>query len=621
MKRISNKFLCFIICLVVIGLTGTIIMTVNLHNIKLTTTNMTSKELLDYKDAAIMTEEYDQIKNSILKHVMTSNQNKCTIAESEIKSSRKEIEVVLDSIKSRLTPSNEEAYYQVVEAYHIYLTYLDEVLAISQSGEKETAQKKLWSNLSNCETQVQTPMDEIKTTAFEGMTGVEKILGGYLQKTPVVVALSIVFMLIAAVFSWFMAEILIVKPIKITTAGLKHIITSICNGQGELDYRISVTTKDEVGELAEGINEFVKILQSIINNILVSSDDIGYAHNLVIKSVAIANRKSETISATMEELAAAMQEVEASALLSANHVEQSRLGVTGMAGKAKEALDLTLTIRDKATHLKDKAMKSKSDANEMLERIDKEVKGCIKSTQQINEIGKLTEDIQNIATQTNLLSLNASIEAARAGVAGKGFGVIASEIKKLAEFSSESANYIQKITESVLHNISQLVASTNRLLEYVNEKVLTDYDVLVDTGEQYLQDAIMIDEKMNGICETAVSLDEIIGKFADANREISATITESAAGITEAATNTCDMVQAVRSISDASGGLKNVIQMLHEQIDVFIMNETIRHDGHNVDKLPLTETDAVLSVGLAESISGYKKQNAVMKGRLKIIKK
>lgn len=585
MKRISNKFLCFIICLAAIGLTGTIIMSVNLQKIKMATTNMTSQELLDYKDVTIMTEKFDQIRNSILKHVMTSNQNKCTIAESEIKSSRNDMQTALASLKSRLTPSNEEAYNQVVEAYHTYLTYLDEVLAVSQSGEKETAQKKLWSNLSNCETQVQTPMDEIKSSTFENMTGVEGVLDGYLHKTPIVVALSILFMLIAAVLSWIMAELLIVKPVKTTTAGLKHIIKSICNGQGELDYHISVTTKDEVGELAEGINEFVKILQDIINNIQVSSDDVGYAHDLVLKSVDIANEKSETISGTMEELAAAMQEVEASVVLSTDHVKQSRLRVAGMASKAKEALDFTFTIRDKATHLKDKAIKSKRNANEILETIDKEVKGCIEATKQINEIGRLTEDILNIASQTNLLSLNASIEAARAGEAGKGFGVIAREIKKLAEFSSESANYIQKIIGNVFNNISQLIASTNRLLEYINVKVLTDYDVLVDTGEQYMQDAIMIDEKMNGICKSAINLDEIIEKFTHANQEISTTITESTAGIAEAASHACDMAQAVRSISGALGSLKNVVQRLHEQIDVFAMNEIVTQEENKLDKL------------------------------------
>lgn len=574
MKKITAKFLCFIISLVVIGLAGTIIMASNLSNIQAVTKNMTANELLNYQDVSSIMANYDLIQKSVLKHVMTANANKCTIAENDIKKARKEIEKQMSSLKTRLTSDIEEDYNILEEAYGNYQKYLDTVLEISKSGDKEAAQKQLWSNLTTVEGQVQTPLDNMKSITFRNMEAAEGTIENNLKRTPIIVGFCVFLMCIAAVVSWLLATILLVKPIKLTTAALKHIMSSIHNGKGDLNYQVPVTTKDEIGELAKGINEFVKLLHEILRNIKQSTGELSHAQEIVLSSVTVANHKSETISCTMEELSAAMEEVEASVVITADSAELSRHDITNMAEKAKEALNFTETIREKAAHLKDKAINSKSQASEMLELIDHEVKECIESTHRISEIDKLTGQILGIASQTNLLALNASIEAARAGEAGKGFAVVANEIKTLADHSKKTANYIQKITENVLQDVSKLINSTNKLLEYVNLRVLSDYDVLVDTGEQYLNDVVVIDEKMNGICSSAITIDKIIGDLIRANKEISNTITVSTSDVSETAIHAGDVAEVIRSIAQAMDSLKSVMADMQEQMDIFAIEET-----------------------------------------------
>lgn len=569
MKKISSKFLCIIISLAVIGLSGTLVMAANLSKIHSITKNMTAKELLNYKDVSGIMSNYDLVQKSILKHVMTTNANKCTIAEGNIKKAKQNIESSKTSLQSRLTPEIEEDYAKMTESYDIYLEYLDDILEVSQSVDKETAQKQLWSNLSNVEDQVQTPLDNIKISTFENMEAAEKSLEKNSEQIPIVMTLSILLTIIAALTSWILARIMIVKPIKNTTSALNYLMESIHNGKGDLNYQVPVTTKDEIGKLATEINEFVKLLNGILGNIKISTEDLGAAHVNVSGSVTVANNKSETISGTMQELSAAMEEVEDSVLLTSDRAERSRNDINNMADQAKEALDFTETIRKKATNLKDKAITSKKNANEILESIDREVKECIQSTGRINEINSLTEEILGIAEQTNLLSLNASIEAARAGQAGKGFAVVANEIKSLAEHSSKTANYIQNITDNVLADVSLLIASTDKLLEYVNDRVLSDYDVLVDTGEQYLQDVVMIDEKMNGICSSALNINTIIGELIQANLDITHTVTASTNDLSDTADHTVDVTNAVRNISKSMDSLQTVIIRMQEQIDVF----------------------------------------------------
>lgn len=97
----------------------------------------------------------------------------------------------------------------------------------------------------------------------------------------------------------------------------------------------------------------------------------------------------------------------------------------------------------------------------------------------------MTEEILAISSQTNLLALNASIEAARAGEAGKGFAVVADEIRELADNSREAVDKIRQVTEGVVQNVSVLSRSSQKLLEFMNGKVMQDYKVMAELAGMY----------------------------------------------------------------------------------------------------------------------------------------
>ena len=299
----------------------------------------------------------------------------------------------------------------------------------------------------------------------------------------IVIIMSILLLLIASIIVYLVARRSIVKPINKVTKDLNSIMEEIHNGEGDLTKRVPVRTRDEIASMTKGVNEFLDILQTVISNIIVSCSQISQEQEKVSVSVMKANEGADDTSGTMEELAAGMQEVSATVVTVNENTKNVQESTDEMSGKAAGGSDFADKIKARATQLQQQAISSKNTAGAMIMEIDEAVKNSVEDSKQIADISTLTGDILGIANQTNLLALNASIEAARAGEAGKGFAVVADEIRQLADSSRKTANNIQVISESVVESVTTLASNAMKLLNFVNDQVLSDYEMLERTGD------------------------------------------------------------------------------------------------------------------------------------------
>lgn len=300
--------------------------------------------------------------------------------------------------------------------------------------------------------------------------------------------------------------------------------------------------KDEVGIIARSAQNMQKKIIDIINNIQFESENVKDISRQTLKRMEEVHGDIEDISATMEELSAGMEETSASTEemnASAYEIESE---VSSMKGRTLHGERLADEIKQRAGKLKSESEKSHQNAIVIYDRTNVQLRESIKKTSAIEEIKELSQTILQIISQTNLLALNAAIEAARAGEAGKGFAVVADEIRVLAENSKRAVSRINDITCNVSEAVESVVQDSNALLDFVDNQVLNDYKMLIDTSLQYNQDA---DSVQNVVTEFNVIAEQLYGTI----QQIRQTIEEITTAAGEGAQGTTDIASRVSDIA------------------------------------------------------------------------
>ena len=382
------------------------------------------------------------------------------------------------------------------------------------------------------------------------------------------------FILIAATVLVIIIIMVIVNktiagPAKKASNQLNEILSEIDNGEGDLTKRLDVKTKDEVGQLVVGFNSFIEQLQGIISKLKVESENLLASADNVMNQVNASNENSVNISAAMEELSASMEEVSAT-------VEQIATGsfnvlesVKGVNEKAGEGAEIVETIKNKSGEMYKETIESKEKANRVINEIKEDLKSSVNESKSVEKIGELTADILGIAGQTNLLSLNASIEAARAGEVGRGFAVVAHEISVLADSSRDTANNIQEISNIVTLAVEKLAKSAERMIDFIDNQVIGDYDGFVEIVEQYRADADSMNEILKGFAKDAAEIEETMQTMAQGINDISITVDESARGVADVAENAVDLVNAMSLIKDESESNETIAKSLNAEVSRF----------------------------------------------------
>ncbi len=393
----------------------------------------------------------------------------------------------------------------------------------------------------------------------------EKILESYNKIFNVILA--------AALISLIIVILVIGLVIKKMTRGIKYAEQQMrLLASGDLTIEIDnkyLEREDEIGKMFKSVSEMQKSYKNIIT-------EINNECNIVLSSVNVTKEKiddlnamisdvsatTEQLSASMEETAASTEEVNASSTNMETVIKTMEASIMTGEMAAKE-------IEGRAINLKSDAIKSKEVSNDVALKMQDGLKIAVGKAKAVDKINELTGKILEITEETNLLALNAAIESARAGEAGKGFAVVAEEIRKLAETSKETAIEIQKINREVVEAVDDLKETSNEVIKFIGTQVIEDYDKLVDTGEQYRNDAVVFNELVNNIGEISKELISGTGNIITAINEVSQATNEGAAGTTTIAAKSNDVVYLTEGVIEQTAKTKECTGKLLEVVSIF----------------------------------------------------
>lgn len=366
-----------------------------------------------------------------------------------------------------------------------------------------------------------------------------------------------------------LAILKIVRPLQSANGQLSKIISDIDSSKGNLTSRININSHDEVGELVDGINLFIEKLQEIMKSIRSHSENILVSSKEIADKINESGNNTNEVSATMDEIAAAMQEISATVEELSSGSENIFESIIHLTDKINDGNVLTKDIQSRSLNYKTEIENEKTNAVAIINEIKNTLEQSIENSKEAAQIQSLTENILQIASQTNLLSLNASIEAAHAGEAGKGFSVVAAQISELAESSRTTAKNIQEISTLVTESVTGLSSDSKKLLEFVNNDVLTDYDKFVAISDNYYNDAVNVNNILEEFTNGTSALKTTMSEMNHGINDISTTIEESANGTNDISSRIRNIASSVEAIKSKTAENQSIGNELKKNVEVF----------------------------------------------------
>ena len=329
--------------------------------------------------------------------------------------------------------------------------------------------------------------------------------------------------------------------------------------------------KDEIGAIANSVEQMRSSVKEIIFSIKEETNTIKESIQKTVKEIDQLNSDIDDISATTQELAAGMEETAAGAQEMNATSYEIQEQIAQVAEKAGHGMEAAKEIKARAEKLKADSERSRNNAYSVYEQTNENLRKSIEKAKSIEKIQHLTDTILAISSQTNLLALNAAIEAARAGEFGRGFTVVAEEIRNLAEDSKKAVEEIQAVVNEVMESVDNLVTDSRNILDFVDGQVINDYDVLVHTGEQYSTDADYINNLMQSFSATSSKLHESTTHLLKAIEEITTAANEGATGSSNIAENSGSIIKKADEVFRHAADTNNSAQKLSEKVEKFIV--------------------------------------------------
>jgi methyl-accepting chemotaxis protein len=384
------------------------------------------------------------------------------------------------------------------------------------------------------------------------------------SRNKVIVAIIIIVVLVLVVGSFF--AYMIIKPINEAADITRKVADMDFTSDGSLE-KLSYR-KDETGRMGKALIELRDSLIQVV-------EDIKEKSNQVMAAAESLDTDASETATTIEQVERAVNEIADGATSQADETQKATEHVIQMGNMVQDTNDEVnnlLTFAQEMQECTSQARDILKELEQINQRAGENIDVIAEQTNTTNaaaqKISEATHLITSIAEETNLLALNASIEAARAGEQGKGFGVVATEIQKLAEQTNQSAVKIEEIVDELLADSEKAVETMYEVKEI--GRVQSDY--VEQTQSAFTQVANGVDQSISGInriSEKTRLMDEARTNVVDIVQNLTAIAEQNAAGTEETSASATEVSAIVEDITGKSGAMKNIARELDEGMNIF----------------------------------------------------
>ncbi len=572
MKKKSSIRVMIMVPVLLLGLVSilsNVMAVVNLRKVNQTASIIADDYLTAITELDTIGQTSKDVHTLALSHIIATDFETMTSIITEIENEEAVLDEYIADYQKYVTSDSTSSYEKMVSDYQSFKDSVKILLAQSANQKTKDAYETANGLVADNSKQLNTDINDIIASFQANASSERELLNSGFSMAMISSVVVIIISVIAVIIAIFMVSRHVIRPVIRAAAELRDIIDGINRREGDLTKRVTVESDDEIGALSQGINAFIELLQNIFVIITNNSEAMDKVVSDVLGSVQTSNSSASDLSALTEELSATMQEVANSAGAINSNTESVRVEVDQMAEKSREINEYSKTMKDHADTMEQTARANMDETNAKVEQILSALNQAITDSQSVDQVNSLTDDIMNIASQTNLLSLNASIEAARAGEAGKGFAVVAGEIGALAENSRQTAGNIQQINSVVVNAVHNLSDNANDLVNYLQNSILPEFERFVEDGEKYRENANYIESVMADFTNKTEGFKETFDEIAESISSITTAIDEGVRGVSSAAESTQTLVSDMDTITKRMDENQRIAGELDDETAIF----------------------------------------------------
>ncbi len=562
LKTTVKLMVAFVLISIIVGVVG-IFGTTNLSEMNEQLDFMYEERVIPISSLGIIDSSFQELRvNSRDMVFIAKEDSEKKAIEEEIIAIKEEIDVNLNLYAAGEINETEQVILEdLYPAIELYYLILDQEIGYAYADDVE-GYLRAASDFKMMGSKVEDLMNQLVTMNIELAEEANEEAEALYKKAQTTTIIIITLAILLSLFFGFIIAHLISKPLK----KVVDLVEKISNG--DLTQTTDINRKDEIGILAHSMNTMVVNLRSMMQGVLHTSEQVAASSEELSASAEETSRATEEITNAIQGIAEGAETSTASLEDSSTGLEEVSLGIQNIAESANAIAESGSVAASQAqaggefvdqTVQQIKAISiSVNESGEAIQSLDK----------RSQEIGEITKVITEIANQTNLLALNAAIEAARAGEHGKGFAVVADEVRKLAEQSQHSSTQISELIKEIQKDMSLSNKSINQVKIDVNEG-LSIVGKTEGSFKVILNSLGTVSSQIDDMAATAQQISA-------SAQEVSANVMSSASLSREASMNsqsvaasTEEQLASMEEISAASNNLSNMSMNLQELVSKF----------------------------------------------------